>query len=84
MARAITKKRKQVVLKRDENGNVVYDSRTGRPLVEKTVRKSRNSKRKFEDEVHHSGSVTVRQMTPEELDYYSKRTRRRKCGVPPV
>lgn len=83
MARQVTKKRKQVVLKRDENGKVIYDS-AGRPVVEKTIKKSRNSKRKFADEVPQSGPVTVRQMTPEEMEYYSKRTRSRKCGVPPV
>jgi hypothetical protein len=84
MATPITKKRRQVVLKRDADGNVVYDVHTGKPLVAKTIRKSRRAKGSFAQATSKSGGVTVRELTPDERKYHSKRTRKRRCAVPPV
>lgn len=85
MARPIAKRRKQVVLMRDANGEVMYDRTTGKPLIEKTIKRSRRAKGSFVDKVESkSGAVKASRLTPEELEQRSPRTPARPETVPPV
>lgn len=59
--------RKQTILKRDKDGQVVYD-KNGRPVAKKTVRAMNCNFRRGPRST--SGSVTVRQMTEEERNRY--------------
>lgn len=82
MARQLTKRRKQVVLKRDERGRVISD-RHGRPMIDKTIRRSRQGSGSFaKDPDPPNGEIKVTKLTPEELERY--RQPKRLCSVPPV
>lgn len=60
---------KQSILKRDADGNVVYDAK-GRPVVERVVKASRSDFRRSRPA--QSSAVVTRTMTAEEREQYGQ------------